>query len=168
MPTFRRLPRETESGSAAMPWRQRIERLLDEPYHAGPSAFGNSGSSWPTAEVSENGKEVRISAEVSGIGSDDRRLQVGDGVLSIRGERDTRDEAGGHSRFERRIRRLCGVDGEGARAGVGDRACRVNLLRSDQAERGRWTLVRTVSVRRRPSSAPPPEGGSCGQGGCEP
>ena len=42
---------------------------------------------WPHIEVDETDKEVRITAELAGLDEKDVNLQIGNGVLSISGEK---------------------------------------------------------------------------------
>jgi HSP20 family protein len=150
------MPWGREGGTAATPWRDEdrsplfgfrsdIERLFDEVFRGSlPALRGERGSAWPTLEVSENDKEIRVTAEVPGMSDKDVELLIEDGVLTIRGERksETEDKQRGYTeryygRFERRIALPRGVDEEHARADFRDGVLTVTLPKSEEAERGR-------------------------------
>ncbi len=72
------------------------------------SAFGGGG--WPNVEVSDDEKEIRVTAEVPGLEEKDIEVLLEDGVLTLKGEKrsETADKDRQFSerfygRFERRI-----------------------------------------------------------------
>jgi HSP20 family protein len=74
--------------------------------------FGRSSSAagWPSVEVSDGEKEIRITAEIPGMDEKDVEVLLDDGVLTLRGEKrsETEDKDRQFSgrfygRFERRI-----------------------------------------------------------------
>lgn len=94
---------------------RNVNRLIDEVFRGfdTPSAFGQMmmrNGTWPTVEVSENEKEIRVIAEVPGLEEKDIEVTLDDGVLTLRGERksETEDKERQFSeryygRFERRL-----------------------------------------------------------------
>jgi HSP20 family protein len=65
---------------------------------------------WPSIEVSETEKEVKVTAEVSGLDEKDVRVELANGVLAIKGEKKIQTEDKDrlfsdryYGRFERRI-----------------------------------------------------------------
>jgi HSP20 family protein len=65
---------------------------------------------WPNIELSETGKEVKVTAELPGLDEKDIDVALANGVLAIRGEkrteiedRDRRFSERFYGRFERRI-----------------------------------------------------------------
>lgn len=94
---------------------RNVNRLIDEVFRGfdTPSAFGQMmmrNGTWPTVEVSENEKEIRVIAEVPGLDEKDIEVTLDDGVLTLRGERksETEDKERQFSeryygRFERRL-----------------------------------------------------------------
>ena len=94
--------------------------------------------------MSETENELRITAEVPGMGEKDVELLLDDGVLTIRGEKKSENEDKGrgyserhYGRFERRIALPGGVDEEHAQANFRDGVLTITLPRSPGAERGR-------------------------------
>ena len=72
------------------------------------SSFGGGG--WPSVEVSDGEKEIRVTAEVPGLEEKDVEVLLEDGVLTLKGEKrsETEDKDRQFSerfygRFERRI-----------------------------------------------------------------
>ena len=77
------------------------------PAFSGASAFGGG---WPSVEISDGEKEIRITAEVPGLEEKDIEVLLNDGVLTLKGERrsetedrDKRFSERFYGRFERRI-----------------------------------------------------------------
>jgi HSP20 family protein len=135
-----------EERSPFLGFRREIERLFDDMLGGTFTGLGDGGRamSWPSVEVSESDKEIRISAEVPGMSDKDVELLVEDGVLNIRGERksDTEDKDRGYSehyygRFERRIALPRGIDEAKAKADFRDGMLTVTLPKSEEVERGR-------------------------------
>ncbi|HWK64053.1 MAG TPA: Hsp20/alpha crystallin family protein [Rhizobiaceae bacterium] len=92
-----------------------VNRLFDEVFRGfgtpsllGRGALGNGY--WPSVEVSENEKEIRVMAEIPGIEEKDVEVLLDDGVLTLRGEKKSETEDAGrqfsertYGRFERRL-----------------------------------------------------------------
>lgn len=95
---------------------REVNRLFDDvfrgfgstlPSFNGASAFGGG---WPSVEISDDEKEIKVTAEVPGLEEKDIEVLLEDGVLTLRGEK--RSEIGDkdrqfseryYGRFERRI-----------------------------------------------------------------
>ena len=122
--------------------RREIDRLFDDMFRM-PGVNGAGAISWPSVEVSDGEREVRISAEIPGLSEKDVELTVQDGVVSIRGEKsESEDKDRGYSerwygRFERRIALPAGVEEEKAEANFKDGVLTVTLPKSADASRGR-------------------------------
>lgn len=72
------------------------------------SSFGGGG--WPSVEVSDGKKEIRVTAEVPGLEEKDIEVLLEDGVLTLKGEKRSETEDKNrqfserfYGRFERRI-----------------------------------------------------------------
>jgi len=133
-----------------MSLRREVDRLFDDVFRSWPSpgslferGFGAWGA-WPTVELDETDREVRVTAEMPGLNEKDVELLVEDGMLTLRGERrrENEDQERGYSerfygRFERRIQLPWNVDEKGATAEFRDGMLTVRLPKSAEAERGR-------------------------------
>jgi HSP20 family protein len=93
-----------------------MNRLFDDVFRgfdiAPFGSFGGMGrmAGWPSVEVSETDKDIRVSAELPGLEEKDVEVLMSDGVLTIRGEKrsEVEDKSRAFSertygRFERRI-----------------------------------------------------------------
>ncbi|WFP61767.1 MULTISPECIES: Hsp20/alpha crystallin family protein [unclassified Mesorhizobium] len=95
---------------------REVNRLFDDVFRGFgpgiPSLGGVSalGGGWPSVEISDNEKEIRVAAEVPGLEEQDIEVLLDDGVLTLKGEKrsETLDKERQFServygRFERRI-----------------------------------------------------------------
>jgi HSP20 family protein len=111
----RSLPHRGEDLHPVFAMHREMNRMFDDLFRAFDFAplsmdrrFG--AASWPTIDIDETEKEIRITAELPGLDEKDVDLQISNGVLSISGEKksETEDEERRFSerffgRFERRI-----------------------------------------------------------------
>lgn len=124
--------------------RREIDRLFDDVLRMPSLGFGSSAVSWPSLEVTDGEREVRVVAEVPGMSEGDIELTVQDGVLSISGEKksENQDKDRGWSerwygRFERRIALPVGVEEDKAEASFRDGVLTVTLPKSAEATNSR-------------------------------
>ena len=91
---------------------REMNRLFDDTFHSfGTGLFGGAQAmGWPSMEVSETDKEMKVIAELPGLQEKDVSVELANGMLRISGERrsETEDKARRFSerhygRFERRI-----------------------------------------------------------------
>ncbi len=95
---------------------REMNRLFDDVFRgfdiAPFGSFGGMGrmAGWPSVEVIDTDKDVRVSAELPGLEEKDVEVLMSDGVLTIRGEKrsevEDKDRAFSertYGRFERRI-----------------------------------------------------------------
>ena len=95
---------------------REVNRLFDDVFRSFDrnlpafDSLASFGRGWPSVEISETEKEIRITAEVPGLEEKDIELVLDDGVLTLRGEKrsETEDKDKQFSerfygRFERRI-----------------------------------------------------------------
>jgi HSP20 family protein len=131
---------------------REVNRLFDETFrNFGISPFRNGPEGgWPSLEISDDEKEIRIAAEVPGMNEKDIEVLLSDGMLTLKGEKrsETEDKDKQYSeryygRFERRIPLDCEVDAEKVEASFKNGVLTVTLPKSEQ-EKAR---VRRISVR---------------------
>jgi HSP20 family protein len=95
---------------------REVNRLFDDVFRAfdgGAPATGaltGAAFAWPSVEISETDKEIRVTAEIAGLSENDVEVLLDDGVLTLKGEKrsETEDKEKQFServygRFERRI-----------------------------------------------------------------
>ena len=96
-----------------MTLHREMNRLFDDVFRSfdmPPLGSMSRMAAWPHVEVVDNDKDVRISAELPGLEDKDVDVLMGDGVLTIRGEKRSEIEdkerafsERAYGRFERRI-----------------------------------------------------------------
>lgn len=96
---------------------REMNRLFDDVFRGfdlapvGSERFSNRvGSTWPSVEMSETDKEIKVTAELPGLDEKDVQVELTNGVLAISGEKKTESENKDwlfseryYGRFERRI-----------------------------------------------------------------
>jgi HSP20 family protein len=108
--------RYRDEGDPFMTLHREMNRLFDDVFRgfamAPLSTLSGVGrmAGWPSVEVSETDKDVRVSAELPGLEDKDVEVLMGDGVLTIRGDKKSEIEdkerafsERTYGRFERRI-----------------------------------------------------------------
>ena len=96
---------------------------------------------WPSLEVSETDKEMKVSAELPGLEDKDVKVELANGVLAISGEKKTETEdkvrlfsERYYGRFERRIP-VDDVDEDKVSASFKNSVLTVTLPKAPQAQR---------------------------------
>ncbi|RSC30033.1 Hsp20/alpha crystallin family protein [Agrobacterium sp. FDAARGOS_525] len=94
---------------------REVNRLFDDVFRSfgsGLPAFGSGsvGAGWPSVEISDTDKEIKVTAEVPGLEEKDIEVLLNDGVLTLKGEKRSENEDKDrqfteryYGRFERRI-----------------------------------------------------------------
>ncbi|MBB3290881.1 MULTISPECIES: Hsp20/alpha crystallin family protein [unclassified Rhizobium] len=95
---------------------REVNRLFDDVFRgfgSGLPSFGKGSAfstGWPSVEISDTDKEIKVTAEVPGLEEKDIEVLLNDGVLTLKGEKrsETEDKDRQFSeryygRFERRI-----------------------------------------------------------------
>jgi HSP20 family protein len=103
--------RNNDAGSPLLALHREMNRLFDDAFRSfdiGP--FGSSAMGWPSVELNETDKAVKVVAELPGLEQKDVGVELADGVLTISGEKKSETEDKGrffseryYGRFERRI-----------------------------------------------------------------
>jgi len=133
-----------EEGNPFLTLHREMNRLFDDVFNRFetglPAVFGRMPG-WPSIEVVETDKDVRISAELPGLEEKDIELFVHDDVLTIRGEkrtqmddRERRFSERSYGRFERRIPLPFEVEDDRAEASFQNGVLTVTLPKSAKAE----------------------------------
>ncbi|MEX2696592.1 Hsp20/alpha crystallin family protein [Rhizobium mongolense] len=95
---------------------REVNRLFDDVFRgfaSGLPSFGNPsafGGGWPSVEISDTDKEIKLTAEVPGLEEQDIEVLLNDGVLTLKGDKRSESEDKDrqfseryYGRFERRI-----------------------------------------------------------------
>jgi HSP20 family protein len=114
------------------------------------SSFGGGG--WPSVEVSDDEKEIRVTAEVPGLEEKDIEVLLEDGVLTLKGEKrsETEDKDRQFSerfygRFERRIPLGYEVEDDKVSADFKNGVLTVALPKSERAQ----TKAKRIAINGR-------------------
>ncbi|UCG87119.1 MAG: Hsp20/alpha crystallin family protein [Gemmatimonadota bacterium] len=125
--------------------RREIDRLFDG-FFFGPATEAVSGSTWaPVMDVHEDEDGVTVTTELPGLSSDDVKVLVENGVLSISGEKKREFEEGKedgdyhlverrYGRFQRSFRLPRSVDADKVTAKFESGVLRVVLPKSEKAK----------------------------------
>jgi len=135
--------RRGEEVSPFLTLHREMNRLFDDVFNG----FGNTPSllgrmpAWPSVEVVQSDKDIRVSAELPGLDEKDVEVLVDDDVLTIRGEKrsETQDKERRftertYGRFERVIPLPFAVEEDKAEASFTNGVLTVALPRSAQAQ----------------------------------
>jgi len=134
--------REQEQTSPFLSLHREVNRLFDEAFRdfSAPSLFGRMPV-WPSVEITETDKELRVSAELPGLEEKDVEVLMEDGVLTLRGEKksEVEDKARQFSerfygRFERRIPIAFEVEEDKVAAEFRNGVLTVTLPKSERAQ----------------------------------
>jgi HSP20 family protein len=99
-----------------MALHREMNRMIDDAFRGFEtrmpmlSGFSSPRANWPSVEIADSEKEIRVTAEIPGMDEKDIEVLLDDGVLTLRGEKrsETEDKERHFSerfygRFERRI-----------------------------------------------------------------
>lgn len=136
-----------EEGTPFLTLHREMNRLFDDVFRGfdlSPFRFDrvfDRVGSWPSIEVSENDKEVRVTAELPGLEDKDVEVQLSNGTLAIKGEKRAETEDNDklfserfYGRFERRIP-IDDVDEDKVSASFRNGELVITLPRSAEAQR---------------------------------
>jgi HSP20 family protein len=130
--------------------RREMDRLFGDVFRSAASPEWSGATAWPTVELNETDKEIRVTAELPGMSEKDIDLSVDNGMLTISGERkgEEHDRERGWSeryygRFERRIALPDGADQEHCEANFRDGELVVKIPKTEEMRRGRKIAINT-------------------------
>ena len=134
----------SDEASPFLALHREMNRLFDDVFsrfdNTLPSFF-NGMPAWPSVEVTETDKDVRVAAELPGMDEKDVEVSVSDDVLVIRGEKKANIEDEGrqfseryYGHFERRIPLPFEVEDDRAQASFENGVLTVTLPKSPKAD----------------------------------
>jgi HSP20 family protein len=137
---------------------REVNRLFDDVFRGfggglanfGSSFGSSSGAAWPSVEVSETDREIRVTAEIPGLEEKDIEVLLTDGVLTLKGEKrcETEDKDRQFSerfygRFERHVPLAAEVEEDKIDARFSNGVLSVVLPKNAKAQ----SHVRRIAVR---------------------
>lgn len=129
--------------------QRRMDRLFDDFFNNfGLARFGPFGESWgafsPRLDLSENEKELKVSAELPGLDENDIQVSLAQNVLTISGEKKEEKEDKGqnyyrmersYGSFQRSIPLPCEVEGDKVEAAFKKGVLTVTLPKTAEAQK---------------------------------
>jgi len=150
------VPRD-EGRDSFLSLHREVNRLFDDVFRgfgSGLPSFGSGSdfnAGWPNVEISDNDKEIKVTAEVPGLEEKDIEVLLDDGVLTLKGEKrsETEDKDRHFSerfygRFERRITLGVDVKDDQVDARFKDGVLTVNLPKTEKAR----SQVKRIAIKR--------------------
>lgn len=145
--------RPRDEGDPFVTLHREMNRLFDDimrGFDRSPlGTTGRMGGAWPSMEVVESDKDIRITAELPGLEEKDVEVLMNEGVLTIRGERksETEDKDRAFSeryygRFERRIPIAWEIDPDKVEASFKNGLLTVTMPKTPQAA----SQVRRIAI----------------------
>lgn len=123
---------------------REMNRVFDDVFRSFDMPVGRMpawSAAWPSVEIADKDKEVRVVAEVAGLGEKDVEVLLDDDVLVLRGEKkaETEDRERQFSerfygRFERRIPLGYEIDADRVSASFDNGVLTVTLPKSEHAQ----------------------------------
>jgi HSP20 family protein len=109
-------PFRDEDRNPFLSLHREVNRLFDDVFRSFDGrlstlgALSSFGAAWPSVEVSDTDREIRVTAEIPGLEEKDIEVLLTDGVLTLKGEKRSEPEDKDrqfserfYGRFERRI-----------------------------------------------------------------
>jgi HSP20 family protein len=135
---------------------REVNRLFDDVFRgfgSGLPSFGNGsafGAGWPSVEISEADKEIKVTAEVPGLEEKDIEVLLDDGVLTLKGEKRSESEDKDrqfseryYGRFERRVPLGVEVDEDKVDASFRNGVLTVTLPKTEKAQ----SQVKRIAIK---------------------
>jgi len=126
---------------------REVNRLFDDVFRGFDSRlpslgrFSSFGGNWPSVEISDEEKEIRVTAEVPGLEEKDIEVLLDDGVLTLKGEKRSEVEDKNrqfserfYGRFERRIPLGYDVEEDKVSAAFKNGVLTVTLPKTERAQ----------------------------------
>ncbi|HIJ64297.1 MAG TPA: Hsp20/alpha crystallin family protein [Rhodospirillaceae bacterium] len=99
-----------DEGSPFLALHREVNRLFDDFFHGFDSPMVRNGwlSGWPKMDIADNGKDIKVKAELPGMDEKDIEVTLHDGMLTLKGEKKAENDGRHYSerwqgRFERSL-----------------------------------------------------------------
>jgi HSP20 family protein len=148
-----RPPAQADETSPFLSLHREMNRLFDEAFRGfGTFRDWPERLRWPTVEISEDDKEICVTADLPGLELEDIELDIESDVLTIRGEKrsevedkDRRYSERSYGRFERRLALPTEVDEDRSKATFRNGVLTVVLPKTERArQRGRRIAITDI------------------------
>ena len=146
----------SEEANPFLSLHRDVNRLFDDVFRSLDRGFPSFGplstvaAGWPSVEISETEKTIKVTAEVPGLDDKDIEVMLNDGVLTIKGEKrsETEDKEKQFSeryygRFERHIQVGPEVEQDHVEASFKNGVLTVTLPKTEKAQ----TQVKRIEIK---------------------
>ncbi|HUO93522.1 MAG TPA: Hsp20/alpha crystallin family protein [Rhizomicrobium sp.] len=146
--------RPGDEGNPFLGLHRQMDRLFDDFFREFDAPLlrsaWSSGGNWPSIEISEGDKEVKVVAELPGLDEKDIDLSLRDGVLTIKGEKKSENNGARyserwHGQFARSIDLGAEIDPDRVRAHFDKGVLTVALDKRAEAQ----SSVKRIAINRR-------------------
>src|SRR3981189_3126729 len=146
----RSLARGRGDGDPFAQLQRRMDSVFEDFFGRSPcDLWGDAAEEFlPRVDVSETGKEVRITAELPGLDEKDVEVTVTDNLLTINGEKEAEEGDYYHSErsygyFDRTIALPQGIDADNAKAKFKKGVLKVTIPKKPEAQSSRRKIELT-------------------------
>jgi HSP20 family protein len=129
-----------DEGVSFLALHREMNRLFDDFFRGFDLQTAGSAwsSAWPQVDVSDSGKEIKITAELPGLDEKDVELTLQNGVLTIRGEKHAESDGPQyserwHGSFQRSLQLGDDIDPEKVSASFKKGLLTVNIAKKPEA-----------------------------------
>ena len=147
------VPTTARDGDEASPFlslHRQVNRLFDDFFRDFDAPLSRSWpSSWPSVEVGESDREIKVIAELPGLDEKDIDVTLRDGVLTLKGEK--KHESNGasyserwHGQFARAIQVGPDVDPDRVKASFAKGVLTITLEKRPEAQ----SQVKRIAINR--------------------
>jgi HSP20 family protein len=146
--------RASDEANPFLALHRQMDRLFDEFFRDFDAPIlrnsWSSGGGWPSIEVSEGDREVKVVAELPGLDEKDVDVTLRDGVLTLKGERKGENNGARyserwHGQFARSIELGAEVDPDRVRASFDKGMLTIALEKRPEAQ----SNVKRIAINRR-------------------
>lgn len=143
-------PSRTDETHPVFALHRQMDRLFDDFFRDfGTPARQGWNTAWPTLDVGDSDKEVRVVAELPGLDEKDIEITLHDGVLTLKGEKKHESHGSAyserwHGQFSRQIHVGPDVDPDKVKASFDKGLLTVTLQKRPEAQ----SQVKRIAINR--------------------
>lgn len=146
-------PQSNDQGNPFLALHRQMDRLFDDffrDFDAPLMRSAWSSGGWPSIELSDGDKEVKVVAELPGLDEKDIDVTLREGILTLKGEKKgenngTRYSERWHGQFARSIDLGSDVDPDKVRASFDKGVLTITLEKRHEAQ----SSVKRIAINRR-------------------
>jgi len=146
--------RASDEGSPFLALHRQMDRLFDDFFRDFDTPLlrnaWSSGGGWPSIEVSDGDREVKVVAELPGLDEKDIDITLRDGVLTLKGEKKGENNSARyserwHGQFARSVELGADINPDRVRASFDKGVLTIALEKRPEAQ----SSVKRIAINRR-------------------